>query len=921
MAYPNNIINYRKQVKIMKRFLTLLLCLCLPLTAVPSAFAAQNSEVDEVKYDPAEVRDQYDDRSSVFDMDENYAGWGTVYDLENEFDMPFEPEEFAPPQESVYYEDDESEIYNDNVFDNENAIQLNNREYVPDEILLKFKEPGQVPGKEKQLQKEISKVEKLGFVNILGVYVVRVEDLDTNPNAVLNRLKNNKYIEYVEPNYTFKTNLIPNDPNYAAQALVLTMINAQAGWDIISGSSKAIIAVVDTGVASHPDLPPLLNGYSAVAGLSPNNDKQAHGTGVAGTIGAVGNNRIGGAGINWNASIMPVKVDDSNGTLSVSNIAKGIIWAADNGAKIINISLGMSGDSITLKNAIDYAYNKGCAIFAAAGDNGKNEVNYPARYANVMAVGSTVNGTSRAITANYGAGLNAVAYGGYYTTTAAGGYGNMSGTSFATAQVAGLASLIWALNPGFINDDIYLLTEYSSKALGGGINEQTGYGLINVGKTLQIALSSEIITPGEEVPDPDPLLPESSPQEIRTPPVITLTGFTDLTLKYGQAYNEMGYFAVDCKGLNLTSSVVVTNTVDIWKDGIYTITYEVADSAGITARATRTVTVNPQPPAPEPASAPKITIIGSDPIVLHQTSSTPYEEQSARAIDNDGTDISRLVRINGTVNRYVAGTYKLTYSVTSPTTGLSAATTRDVRIIAPAETVDPRTKYGFSGQAKAGAKITHTGIVSGATGFMDLKVASIDNKATINVQLVDTATKKAVMTDAYSAVGAKQYSIGTGKYELVVTITQANGNSKYSVELLMPETTTVAYNEAERSTTSPKIMYIGSNPIVLHLNSATPYYEQGARAVNYDGTDISKNVEIIGRPDRNTKGTYKVTYRVTNELGLTAEIERNVQILAPGEFEIGEAEIPLPKDPEASVNPVKKLGRKILGFFGKIFGL
>ena len=87
-------------------------------------------------------------------------------------------------------------------------------EYVLDEIIIKFKEPWQVPGKEKQLQHEIEKAEKVGLVESLGVYVVKATGLEKNPNAVLNRYKNNKYIEYVEPNYKIKLDYVPNDPNY-----------------------------------------------------------------------------------------------------------------------------------------------------------------------------------------------------------------------------------------------------------------------------------------------------------------------------------------------------------------------------------------------------------------------------------------------------------------------------------------------------------------------------------------------------------------------------------------------------------------------------------------------------------------------------------------------------------------------------------
>jgi len=1117
-------------------------------------------------------------------------------------------------------------------FDTENAEQLAH-DYALDEIIVKFKDPSQVPGRERQLRREISRVQKIGFVENLGLYIIKAEELSSDPNALLNRYKNNRYVEYVEPNYTMQVEFIPNDPNYKAQSLSLTVLNAPAGWDILKGSSTPVVAVIDSGVASHPDLPPLMPGYAAVAGLSPNNDTRGHGTGVAGTIGCVGNNGIGNAGINWNASIMPVKIDDAAGTISVANVAKGIIWATDNGAKVINLSLGYTTDSATLKNAIDYAYNKGCAIFAATGNESKNAVCYPARYANVMAVGSTGNGTTRLASSNYGAGMNVVALSSFSTVTPTGGYTTLSGTSFATPQVAALASLVWSLNPSLTNDQLYRLIESGCKTLGGGYNEQTGYGLIDIAKTLQLAggvnsaaeaeakakaeaeakaaaeaaaaakaaaeaeaaakaaaeaqakakaeaeaaakaaaeaeaaakaqaeaaakaaaeaeakakaeaeaaakaaaeaeaaakaaaeaeaaamaaaeseaavkaaaeaeaaakaaaeaeaaakaaaeaaekaaaeaaakaaaesalhpaavlpygtkslvlqappgernnyngsvgyeiealadmtvthlgrplndtmnethmvyiwhvgtgsliasgnvrpdspldaagfkvvelaapvtlkrgeryrivsdetvggdkwyditdtfimtlsadarfttsvwaneggfgvyPSNSLVPVGirshvgatfyykltgetaaavnneEEKAETEKLQPET-PQEVRTAPVITLEGFTELTLEYDQKYVEMGYRAVDCKDVNLTASVVITNNVNVKSPGIYTVTYEVVDSAGLTARATRIVTVKTKPVVVTPPAAPKITINGSNPIILHQTSATPYKEQSAKAVDHDGTDISSQVVITGNVIRNVAGVYTLTYRITSPTSGLTAETTRNVRIVAPTEKKDPRTKYGLSGQAKAGAKVTHTGITSAAVGFMDLQVSSIDKNMTITTQLVDTATKQVIVKDTFTAAGTKQYRIDKSKYELVVLVDKASGNSKYAINLLMPETeVTYFFAEDEVPLTflgPPKIAYIGSNPIILHLDSGTPYFEQGARAVDFDGKDISNRVQIFGEPVRNVPDTYIITYSVTNDLGLTAETSREVRILAPGEYEIGDEEVPL----------------------------
>jgi len=372
-------------------------------------------------------------------------------------------------------------------YSQENAIQIAEK-HVPDEIIIKFKDVTDAPGQEERLLKAIERIKKIGFVKTLGVYVVKVEDLDRNPHAIMNRLKNHPLIEYVEPNYTME--ICTTDARYKDQASALKIINAQAGWEITTGKGSPPIAVIDTGVAKHDDLPEPVCGYS-VTDQDYSVDTVGHGTCVAGVIGAIGDNGIGIAGINWNASIMPVKVDDTTGTMTTTKVAEGIIWAADNGAKVINLSLGSPSDSNTKQYAIDYAYKKGCAIFAASGNEGVNGVYYPARYDNVMAVGATDNGASRTSFSNYGVGLDVVGVGSRMTTTApSGGYSSMSGTSFAAPQAAGLASLILAIRPTSTPDEIYGFIRQGAKPLNGGYNEQTGYGVIDVGKTLQLAAAS-----------------------------------------------------------------------------------------------------------------------------------------------------------------------------------------------------------------------------------------------------------------------------------------------------------------------------------------------------------------------------------------------------------------------------------------------
>lgn len=370
-------------------------------------------------------------------------------------------------------------------------------DYVPDELIIGFKDISEFPDQEEQYQNALEKIKKLQKIGVQQInertFVIKVEDLKTDPFLAINRYKDSKFVDYVEPNYIGQLCLVPNDPNYKSQSPVLTCIGAQAGWDIITGGGPPI-AVIDTGItSSHPDMRPLLPGYT-YNGVTA--DLDGHGSGVAGTIGMIGNNGVGGVGINWNAKIIPVKT-----STTAANVSECLIWAADNGAKIINLSLGWGTTSSTLENAIDYAYNNGCVIFAASGNEAHEGVCYPARYSNVMAVGSTTNGTSRVAGSNWGIGLNLIGFGGWKTITPNGGYTDSSGTSFSTPQVAALASLVLEILPDLTQTELYELIQNNCKKIAGkssltglpyvydanGWNIEVGYGLIDIGATLAAA--------------------------------------------------------------------------------------------------------------------------------------------------------------------------------------------------------------------------------------------------------------------------------------------------------------------------------------------------------------------------------------------------------------------------------------------------
>jgi thermitase len=211
-----------------------------------------------------------------------------------------------------------------------------------------------------------------------------------------------------------------------------------------------MVAVIDTGVAvAHPDLAGARLrtdiDYDFINSDDNADDDNGHGTHVAGIVAASTDNGIGVAGICADCEILPIKVLDAEGSGDVSVIAQGLRYAADQGADIANMSLGMDpncGCSETIANAINYAYERGLFMIAAAGNDGIDKVGYPASSSRVLAVGATTISGGRAYFSNYGADLDIVAPGDdILSTYPTPEYDTLSGTSMASPMVAGVAGL------------------------------------------------------------------------------------------------------------------------------------------------------------------------------------------------------------------------------------------------------------------------------------------------------------------------------------------------------------------------------------------------------------------------------------------------------------------------------------------------
>lgn len=378
------------------------------------------------------------------------------------------------------------------------------------QIILKYKASVKLAAAQKHPDVKSEKKLLLDRLVLLNVTEGKVSD-------VIARLKDDPDIEYIEPNYVTTASFVPNDPYYVYQ-WHFVKIQMEQAWDISTGAGVTV-AVIDTGIAYEnylgfqkaPDLAgtTFTSGYDFVNNDAHPNDDEGHGTHVCGTIAQTTNNGIGVAGIAFNAIIMPVKALDSNGVGYYSWLIDGIIWAVDHGAKIINMSLGGTADSSALEDAVDYAYNNGVALVAAAGNSGTADMDYPARYTHVISVGAIRYDETRSYYSNYGSRLDFVAPGGDITvdqnsdgyadgvlqqTFATGdptdfAYYFSQGTSMAAPHVSGLAALLYSQGVT-TPDQIKQKMIEGAKDLGSsGWDAQYGYGLIQAYDSLSVRIT------------------------------------------------------------------------------------------------------------------------------------------------------------------------------------------------------------------------------------------------------------------------------------------------------------------------------------------------------------------------------------------------------------------------------------------------
>jgi serine protease len=383
--------------------------------------------------------------------------------------------------------------------------------YSPGEIVVKFKD-GVTKQQASMAQANLG-VTLVSSNTQLGFNQFRIP-ADKTVDEMVAAFSGRPDVEYAEPNYIATEFMTPNDPYYVYQ-WHMPLINMPAAWDQSTGTG-VVVAVIDCGVAYEtyggftqaPDLAGthFVPGYDFVNNDSHPNDDCAHGTHVTGTIAQTTNNGLGVTGVAFDCSIMPVKVLDASGNGTYTAIANGITFAADNGAKIINMSLGGPSSSSTLQNAVIYAYNKGVTIVCAAGNAGTSAPQYPAAYTQCISVSAVRYNKTYTSYTSYGSTIDICAPGGDVTVDQNGdgyvdgvlqqthdgvnygtfGYYFYEGTSMASPHVAGVAALVIAKAGGTMTPDaVRAALQNTAQDLGTpGWDQYYGYGLVDANAAL-----------------------------------------------------------------------------------------------------------------------------------------------------------------------------------------------------------------------------------------------------------------------------------------------------------------------------------------------------------------------------------------------------------------------------------------------------
>lgn len=325
-----------------------------------------------------------------------------------------------------------------------------------------------------------------GVIGALGVRIIRVPDGRREP--VVAALRQRPEVVFAEVDEEVAPNVVPDDPSYPLQ-WQLPKINAPGAWEVTTGSSGVVVAVLDTGVnAAHPDLGGLVvAGWNIDADNADTADVTGHGTSVAGAAVARGDNALGGAAPAWDCRLMPIRVSNASGNATFSAMAAGLVYAADHGARVANVSFHGAARSATVQAAATYFATKGGLTVASAGNGGDDypDADHPA----ILAVGATTEADGLAGFSDRGPYIDLTAPGAsVYVPSLNGDYAYRSGSSLAAPIAAGVAALLFSVDAGLTPEGAVEILKATAVDLGApGADTSFGSGRVNAAAAVILA--------------------------------------------------------------------------------------------------------------------------------------------------------------------------------------------------------------------------------------------------------------------------------------------------------------------------------------------------------------------------------------------------------------------------------------------------
>lgn len=631
-----------------------------------------------------------------------------------------------------------------NEIDLEKNVEFEN--FVLDEIIIKFKD-----GISKDTIRSINSINGLSVISESsqsGFHRLNVPNGKT-VSEIVEKLSNNPFIVYVEPNYIAKIAMTPNDPYFSLQWHMLSIadggINVQPAWDIATGSGVTV-AVIDTGISTAGnDLTStcFVSGYDFVNNDNDPTDDNGHGTHVAGTIAQSTNNGIGVCGVAFNACLMPVKVLNSGGTGTYADMIDGINYATNNGADIMSISIEGSVPSQGLEDALENAYINGVTVVAASGNSGQNGVAYPAAYDDyVIAVGATRYDKTRSYYSNYGSSLDLVAPGGDVTVDQNGdgwadgvlqetfdpdwAYHFWQGTSMATPHVSGLAALLYS-NGVSTPDNIRNAMQNTAVDLGStGWDMYYGYGLIDAYAAL---------TYNSNIPPTCTLT--ANPNSGEAP----LT--TDFSMTASDSDGTINSWELDIDNdgtaeYNGSGNPPASQLHTYSSSGTYIAELTVWDDDGATGTDTNTITVT-EPNIPP--GAPSNLLVQHYGFVSVQDAATSFSKSYSEPTTNDYTatyNSDNFYHIISEDNRVQGGSGKAALDITYDIP-ISSGTTAPYTIYIESYKVDNDDSYTVSYTVNGGSGESNIITISTSESVLSYQISGVSAGDTVIINIKDSS--------------------------------------------------------------------------------------------------------------------------------------------------------------------------------------